>query len=105
MKNELNEEFWIKKTVQSIVRDAKKDATSVVLTATLADTNGTQILIKGDPDRLEWLKSGQDVSVNIKATTGQSTLVDEGTENVTGEHGPTVKSPSDDDEDWAKLDE
>jgi hypothetical protein len=78
MEEELNEEFWIKKTIRSIVRDAKKDIANDVLTATLADTNGTQILIKGDPSTLEWLKPGLDVNVSIKAETAQSTLAEKG---------------------------
>lgn len=74
---DLNEEFWIKKTVRNIVKDAKKDTENEVLTVTLADANGTNISIRGDPNKLGWLESGLDVSVHIKEKVTQSTLAEE----------------------------
>ena len=74
--DELNERFWIKKTVRKVIKDAKKDVEIERLTVTLADENGTNITINGYPDLLEWLESGLEANVHIMLKTKQSTLTE-----------------------------
>lgn len=93
---ELKEVFWIKKTVRNIVKDAKKDVETERLTVTLADENGTNITINGDPDLLEWLGSGLEASVDIRLKTKQLTLTEKG-DSQKGKPQPAKDDP---DEDW-----
>jgi hypothetical protein len=95
--NELNEEFWIKKTERKIVKDAKKDVETEMLTVTLADGNGTRISISGDPTVLGWLESGLDVNVHIKPTVAQKTL-SEDAHPAMGKQQPVKEGLTD--EDW-----
>lgn len=96
MMDELNERFWIKKTVRSIIKDAKKDVKIERLTVTLADENGTNITINGDPDLLEWLESGLEANVHIMLKTKQSTL----TERERPQKGDAQPAKEDIDEGW-----